>query len=197
MPRLRQNQRAAATTMLLNGASQTAVAAHFNVHRSTISRLYDRLRTTGTTNDRPRSGRPRVTSLRQDRYIRLVHRRDRFQTPGETAMTIRGVHNHRICARTVSNRLREFGIRARRPNVGLVLNQQRRQRRMVWLTAHNPGNFSLQQWRQVLFSDESRFLLFRSDRRRRVYRRLRERFADPCVMERDRYGGGGVMVWAA
>ena len=46
-----------------------------------------------------------------------------------------------------------------------------------------------------MFSDESQFLLFRSDRRRRVYRRPGERFMDSCVIERDRYGGGGVMVW--
>ena len=110
-------------------------------------------------------------------------------------MNIRGLHNNRMCARTVRKRLREFGIRARRPYVGLVLNQQRRQRRMTWLLAHDPGNFSLQQWRRVLFSNESRFLLFRSDRRRRVYRRTGERFVDSCVIERDRYGGGGVMVW--
>ena len=116
MPRLCQSQRAAATTMLLNGESQTAKAVHFNVHRSTISRLYDRLRTTGTTNDRPRIGRSREMSHRQYRYVRLVHLRDRYRTPGETSMTIRGVHNHQICVRTVSNRLREFVIRARQPS---------------------------------------------------------------------------------
>lgn len=196
MPRLRQRQRAEATTMLLNGSSQSAVAAHFGVHRSTISRLYQRLRTIGTTNDRPRSGRPRETSRRQDRYIRLVHLRNRFRLPRETAENIRGIHNNRISTRTVRNRLRDFGIRARRPYVGLVLNQQRRQRRMAWLNAHSPGNYTLQQWRRVFFTDESRHLLYRSDRRQRVYRRRRERFAGSCVVERDRYGGGGVMVWA-
>ena len=56
MPRLRERQRAAAITMLLD-----AVAANFGVHRSTICRLYER-RTNGTTDDRPRIGRPRVTS---------------------------------------------------------------------------------------------------------------------------------------
>jgi hypothetical protein len=29
----------------------------------------------------------------------------------------------------------------------------------------------------------------------RIYRRRRERFADGCVKETDRFGGGGVMVW--
>ena len=35
----------------------------------------------------------------------------------------------------------------------------------------------------------------RADGRRRVYRRRWERFADACVVERDRFGGGSVMVW--
>ena len=48
----------------------------------------------------------------------------------------------------------------------------------------------------MLFTDESRFLLRRSDGRVRVFRRLRERFSDSCVMRHDRYGGGSVKVWA-
>ena len=43
--------------------------------------------------------------------------------------------------------------------------------------------------------DESRFTLYRTDGRRRVYRRHGERFADACVVERDRFGSGSVMVW--
>ena len=49
-------------------------------------------------------------------------------------------------------------------------------------------------WRFVL-SDESRFLLFRSDSRQRVYRRTGERYTDACVSQVDRFGGGGIMVW--
>jgi hypothetical protein len=37
---------------------------------------------------------------------------------------------------------------------------------------------------------ESRFILFRPGGQRRG-----ERFADACVLERDRFGGGSVMVW--
>ena len=58
-----------------------------------------------------------------------------------------------------------------------------------------PRLFPIRQWRRVLFTDESRFTLYRADGRRRVYRRRGERFADACVVERDRFGGGSVMVW--
>ena len=91
--------------------------------------------------------------------------------------------------------MREIGLRARRPYVGLPLTQARRLRRMAWLTAHAPRLFPMRQWRRVLFTDESRFTLYRADGRRRVYRRRGERFADACVVEQDRFGGGSVMVW--
>ena len=53
----------------------------------------------------------------------------------------------------------------------------------------------MRQWRHVFFTDESRFTLFHTDRRRPLYRRRGERFADAWVLERDRYGEGSVMVW--
>lgn len=196
MVRLTQNQRNVAVHMLLTGTSQAAVARHLHVSRSTISRLYSRLQHTGTTNDRPRSGRPRVTSRRQDQYIRLTHLRNRFRTAVETAQTIHGTHNNRISAGTVRNRLREFGLRARRPYIGMPLTQRRRQLRMHWLNRHRPNAFPLHRWRRVMFSDESRFLLFRADKRQRVYRRRGERYSDNCLLERDRFGGGGLTVWA-
>ena len=62
--------------------------------------------------------------------------------------------------------MREIGLRARRPYVGLPLTQACRLRRMAWLTAHAPRLFPTRQWRRVLFTDESRFNLYRADGRR-------------------------------
>ncbi len=50
-------------------------------------------------------------------------------------------------------------------------------------------------WRSVLWTDESRFTIEFADGRVRVRRLPNERFAPCCTMERDRYGGGSVMVW--
>ena len=48
------------------------------------------------------------------------------------------------------------------------------------------------------FSDESRFSFQCGDGRVCVYCRRNERYADCCVLEQDRFGGGGsAMVWAA
>ena len=195
MVRMTEVQRGQAIALLMQGQRQQQVARHFGVHVSTTERLVRRLRETGRVADRPRSGRPRVTSQRQDRAIRLAHLRNRHLTATETAVDTVGSHNRRIHPKTVRNRLLEFGLRARRPNVGLPLNRARPARRMAWVTAQAPRRFPMRQCRRVFFTDESRFTLSRADGRRRLYRRRGEQFADACVFERDKYGGGSVMVW--
>ena len=85
MVRLSQLDRGRAIALILQGRSQRDVAQQFGVHESTILRLVQCLRATGRLTDRPRSGRPRVTTQRQDRRIRLVHLRNRLRTATETA----------------------------------------------------------------------------------------------------------------
>ena len=137
----------------MQGQRQQQVARHFGVHVSTKERLVRRLRETGRVADRPRSGRPRVTSQRQDRAIRLAHR---HLTATETAVNTVGSHNRHIHPKTVWNPLREFGLRARRPYVGLPLNWACRARRMAWVIAQAPRRVPMRQWRRVFFNDESR-----------------------------------------
>ena len=68
MVRLTEVQRGQAIALLMQGQRQQQVARHFGVHVSTIERLVRRLRETGRVADRPRSGRPSLTSQRQDSH---------------------------------------------------------------------------------------------------------------------------------
>ena len=118
-------------------------------------------------------------------------------TATATASVTSGTHSHRISAQTVRNRLAEdnLHVRARRPYVEAVLTDRHRRDRLQWADRHI--NWIRQDWRTILFSNESRYALSNSDGRIRVYRRRNERYADCCVLQRDRSGGGGsVMVWA-
>ena len=56
-------------------------------------------------------------------------------------------------------------------------------------------NWSLTEWTKVVFSDESRFGLFHSDGRARVWRQAGERHHPDCVTPTVKFGGGSVMVW--
>ena len=193
MPRLNRTNRNIAIGLLEAGQSQRTVARRMAVHQTTISRLWARYRQHNSVEDRPRSGRPRVTTRAQDRYIRVHHLRHRTATATSTASNIPGLR--RLSAQTVRNRLREVGLRARRPYFGPVLRQLHRRRRVQW--CNNVQAWTLANWRRIWFSDESRFLLERRDGRMRVYRRRHERFANACVPQVDRFGRGSVMMWGA
>jgi len=56
-------------------------------------------------------------------------------------------------------------------------------------------DWSYQQWRSILFSDESRMCLHGCDRRGRVYRRPGERFTQCCIAKNVTFVGGSCMVW--
>ena len=95
------------------GFSHRREADHFRVNHSIIVRLMQRFRQTGNATDRPRAGRPRKTTPREDRFI---FRRVR-QRPFRTAGALRGnlAFGGHISTRTVIRRLHHQGMRARRP----------------------------------------------------------------------------------
>ena len=192
-PGMAPDQRQQALGMLTAGMSVKDVSRHFNVHASTISRLRTRYLLTGNVSDRPRSGRPRKTTPREDRYIVTSSRRSRFTSSRKLAQRLRNVTGTRISDMTVRNRLHAARLRARRPYVGVPLTARHRQARVQWARAHR--RWVCRQWQEVLFTDESRFNVSFSDGRVRVWRRKGERLDAANVIERDRYGGGSVMVW--
>ena len=191
MPRLSEGERCRIVGMLQDGASVSVTARHFGMTRTTVRLWNQRYWATGTVADLQRSGRPRVTTPQQDRFIVLRHLRNRFQPSTVTARTIPGLR--RITSNTVRNRLGERGLRARRTARRLTLLQHHRNARTAWARRYQRATNA--ELNRILWTDEVRFTLSRPDGRRRVYRRARERYANACVEEYESQGGGGVMAW--
>ena len=171
------------------------MANHFNCNVSTIHRLRQRYEATNSCSDRPRTGRPRVTTNRQDRGIVRQHLREPFQSASETARATYGTHQRAISDDTVRRRLSIRGLHCRRPARGPIMTRTRRQNRLHW--AQQRINWRHREWRRILFTDESRFCSSVADGRQRIWRRRRTRYAANNVMERDPWGGPNVMVWGA
>jgi transposase len=136
MQQLRQNDRERAMGLIQARITHQAVADHFNVSRRTISRLIIRLRQTGRRNNRPGNGRPRGTSQRQDRHLRLIHLRNCMITAEDTVHRKPALANVRISDSIVRRRLRECGLRTRLPVIEPILKQRHRTARLVWTHAH-------------------------------------------------------------
>jgi transposase len=193
MPRLSREQRLRIIGMLEAGMDQKRAARIMRCQPKTIARLVSRYQETGSVEDRPRSGRPRVTTRNQDRFIQLTHLRDRFRSASQTAAVTIGLHQRPVSDRTIRRRLNSYGLMCRRPLKAPILTEVRMENRLQW--ARIRTRWTLQRWGSVLFTDECRFCVSIADGRRRVWRRRKERFARSCILQFDRWGGANVMVW--
>ena len=178
--------------MLARDDDVSNISRVFGCHRNTIIRLRQRFQQTGGVADRPRPGRPRVTNPRTDRFITLTHLRRRFQTATSSARQplVRYQQTDSVAP----------------PQASPATHSAKEA--LCWTSAYNTSSgcpfavgttafpLGAKQWARVLFSDGSRFNLSHNDGRIRVFRRKGERFADDCLIERDRFGGGSVMVWS-
>ena len=154
MPRLLQNERERAVEMFQAGMTQTEIANHFNCSRMTIYRLLVRVRATGTTSDRRRSGRPRETMLRHTNPLT----QSLCYCCGHTRRTS-GIRNNIISDQIVRNRLRQSGLRSRRPRHRIA--------RLQW--ARTRLRWRRNTWQNILLSVESKFSLKFSDGRVRIF----------------------------
>ena len=121
MPRLNPQQREQAIGRLHAGQPARVIANDFNCNVRTIERLRVRYNATNSMNDRPRCGRPQVTTTRQNRLMVRQHLRNRFTRATETARQTVGTHQRSISADTVRHRLVASNLRCYRPARGPVL----------------------------------------------------------------------------
>jgi hypothetical protein len=121
---------------------------------------------TNNVKDLPRSGRPRVTSDRDDRTLqRLVGRMPFAASPVPKQHWL---PNRRLSTRTVRNRLKSVGLKSRKVIKRLLVVDRHRRSHLAWCLARRDWN--LRTWRNIHWSDESRFLLHVTDVRMRVWR---------------------------
>ncbi|GFV69166.1 transposable element Tcb1 transposase [Trichonephila clavipes] len=139
------------------------------------------------------SGRPRGTTPVDDRYTDLQARRNRRQTAGEIARHTTQATGRPISSFTVARRLHGGGLFVRRPVRCVPLTPAHRRRRSLWCREHR--NWRDNEWGRVLFTDESRFSLSSDSHRILIWRERGSRNHPSNIIERDRYGGRGVLVW--
>lgn len=172
------------------GWTYRRIAQHMGREVSTVHRCCRQWSAEGAHARRPGSGQRRRTDARQDRRILRSAVLDRTVT----SQQIRDTVAPGVSARTIRNRLHEAGLRSRVPLGRLPLTPQHRSARLQWCRDRRLWK---DEWRRVVFSDESRFCLGANDGRTRVWRRAGERRNQECIRQRHTGPTPGIMVWGA
>jgi len=89
--------------------------------------------------------------------------------------------------------LRRMGYNSRRPHRVPLISTTNRKKRLQLARAHQ--NWTVEDWNNVAWSYESRFLLRHSDGRARIWLEQNENMDPSCLVTTVQAGGCGVMVW--
>nr|CAH7725405.1 unnamed protein product [Callosobruchus chinensis] len=119
-----------------------------------VSRTIRRYEETDEVNSRPRPGRPTVSTRLKDRYNAQLARRERSVTVPVLRSQFQRTFNRVISTATIRRRVLTSGLRCRRPLRVPLLTARHCTARLQWTRTHQ--DWLLPQWRNVLFSDESR-----------------------------------------
>ncbi len=148
---------------------------------------------TGSTQNRPRHGRPKKLSARAQHHIQRLCLGNRRMSSARIAADVEGVGGQPVSAQTTRRTLHQIGLHGcrprRKPLLKLMYTKARKQ------FAEDKQTKNIDYWNHVLWSDETNINVFGSDSLKRVWRQQGNEHKDKCVLPTVKHGGGSVMVW--
>lgn len=183
----------AVITALKKGKSQSEVAQSFQVSRQLVSAWNKDYIKRKTVENKPRSGRPKKTTSKEDRLIKKLSTSDVRKSAMQIKNELQENYDINIHVSTVKRRLKDFGLKGRRPSKKPLISAKNRKQRLAFAKRHR--SWTSKEWSNVLWSDETKFNLVASDGIRYVRRPINKRFDVRYQIPTVKYGGGNVMVW--
>ncbi|CAK1601121.1 unnamed protein product [Parnassius mnemosyne] len=193
MPDLTSLEIIRADEMRRNGHTYRSIASRLRRPVSTIHRSIQRYRSSNSLVRRRGQGRKRCTSRRDEGFLQLEVRRNTRLTAVQARNELEDVRRVRVSERTVRRRFEEVGLGSYIPAKSPKLERRHRVNRLSYAREHR--HWDLNEWQQVIFTDECRVLLKQIDGRQRIWRRKRERHIQSNFEHTVAYGGDSIMVW--
>ncbi len=174
--------------------SETADLLGFSL--TTISRVYrEWSKKEKISSERQLCGRKCLVDVRGQRRMDRLVRDDRKATVTQITTRYNQCMQNTISESTTHRTLKQMDYSSRRPHRVPLLSDKNRKQRLQFTQAHQ--NWTIEDWKNVAWSDESWFLLWHSDDRVRIWHKEHESMDPFCLvsMVQAGGGGGGVMVW--
>jgi len=173
------------------GATPTQISRNLNVPRTTINGVLGRLCTAPSGVNKPRSGRPLSITPRAARIL-LRQLRSEPKITWRQLKTNTGID---LDARTLNATLRAHGIShwlaLKRPK----LTPEAARLRLRWAKRHE--NWTVDQWRKVIWSDEASVARGSGKTREWVFGTRKQKWDRDKVMEIPNGKTFSIMVWGA
>ena len=192
---LSKDSREFVVQMNKEGLSSRSIAGLTGLCDRTVRRIISAFKKTGKVDTKPHTGRPRKTTPRFDRRLKVLSMCNRFKTATKLRAELAQEGENTVSVRTVRRRLQNSGLRGCVAVKKPFISKVNKVKRLKFAKAHK--NWTCEQWSRVLWTDESKFNLVGSDGAVYVRRRPGEALADSCTRKTVKHGGGNIMIWGA
>jgi transposase len=190
MKRIEESTKSLILRLANRGVSTREIARIADVSNFTASR-YRKANCSNALS--AQNGRPRVLSKHQERNLVRMASCGQYVTAVQAQSCLKSDYNINICAESVRRALKRNGLQSRVQKKKPLLRKIHRQRRLAF--ARQYKNWTAKDWKQVIWSDESKFTLYGSDRRKYCWKKPGEMLRSHHVQPTVKYGGGSIMVW--
>ncbi|GFY52692.1 transposable element Tcb1 transposase [Trichonephila inaurata madagascariensis] len=161
--------------------------------RSTVQTIYRNYVMRGNVLNKSRCGRPHKLSDRDARAIvRKVKKNPKISAP-KLADQIATASGKKVHSEIVHRILRSGGYNGRVSSIKPLISSVNQQKRLDFASPHVDKDFDF--WKTVVFTDESKLNVFRSDGRGKVWRKKNTAVKPENLTPTVKHGGGSVMVW--
>ena len=175
------------------GESYRKIGKALKLSFSTVRHVIKKYEETATTENRPRSGRPKVLTVRERRHIIREVVKNPFVSAQNLSIDIATSSGTTVTAQTIRNVLHSATIYGRAARKKPFINDTNRRKRLGFAKAY--VNKPMEFWKNCIFSDESKFNIFGSDGKKFVWRRPNTELEKQNIRPTVKHGGGHLMVW--
>ena len=177
-------------SLLREGASVRQVAERLSISKSTVSRI--RQKHLPALTNVP-AGRSPLLSVAGRRYVTRLITSGTFDTASEVCKHLQQTSDVGASVDTVRRTLKSSGLRSGKKIHKPLLTTRHRRARLEWAKKYK--DWKEQEWRRVIWSDETKINLFVSDGKKWCWKRPGKTLEKRVIKQTVKHGGGSIMVW--
>jgi len=163
------------------------------VQEETVRLIVNKWEQHHTIQDLPKTGRPAKVDDRTKRRLARMAQSDEVKTAPELALVAASHDIVHISARTARRVMHEQGLNAMHTVKKPLLTREHKRKRLEFARAHR--DWTVEQWKHVIFSDETPIPARSSDAHKMVWTKPTHALNPKLVVPTVQGGGPVIMVW--
>lgn len=175
------------------GKSLREIGSIINRSHAAVKKIIDKYKNFGKVENLHKVGRPKRLNETEIRSIVRTVKQNPAESAVKIAEAISESSRKTVSASTIRRALHANGLHGRVPRKKPYISKVNQKRRLDYAKKYKDKDITF--WKNVVFSDESKFEIFGKKKLVKIWRSKNQELAENNMVATVKHGGGSVMVW--